>query len=150
MVNESLVRVSVARYLRAARGDSAARREVAAQRARGFLWTDELFELFGEYERDRARYPTLDAFLPRVAAYFTALVPRIGGIIGQYDRPGQGRVRRPADQAAGDDPALDGSSSASTGRWALAITSTSATPAAIASEVTRVSGMIPAPRSRSP
>ena len=108
MVNESLVRVSVARYLRAARGDSAARREVAAQRARGFLWTDELFELFGEYEQDRARYPTLDAFLPRVAEYFTALVPRIGGIIEQYDRARPKLASaEPEDHAAGVDPALD-------------------------------------------
>jgi hypothetical protein len=81
MVNESIVRVSVARYLLAHVGEAAARREVAEQRARGFYWTDELFDLFDEYERDRARYPTLDSFLPRVAEYFAALVPRLERMI---------------------------------------------------------------------
>jgi len=108
MINESLVRVSVARYVLARHGEVAARAEVATQRARGFLWTDELFELFGEYERDRARYPTLDSFLPRVAEYFAGLVPRLAGMIASYDalRPKLAGVDPPAG-ATGVDPALD-------------------------------------------
>ena len=108
MIDESLVRVAVARYVLAQQDEATARREVASQRARGFLWTDELFELFAEYERDRARYPTLDSFLPRVAEYFDGLVPRIDGIIAAYDRSRPSLVRaEPPHDAADVDPALD-------------------------------------------
>jgi hypothetical protein len=86
MINESLVRASVARYVLAKSGEAAARLEVASQRMRGFLWTGELFDLLGEYERDRARYPTFDSFLPRVAEYFDGLASRIGAMVEEYDR----------------------------------------------------------------
>jgi len=108
MINESLVRAAVARYVLAKSGEVAARAEVAAQRARGFLWTHELFELLGEYERARARYPTLDSFLPPVAEYFDGLVPRLAAMVRAYDesRPKLVSVA-PANDAVGVDPALD-------------------------------------------
>lgn len=107
MVNESLVRASVARYVRAHAGDSAAAVEVAAQRARGFLWTDELFELLAEYESDRARYPAFDAFLPRVAEYFAALAPRVADELAEYDRTRPRLVSsEPAHDASDVDPSL--------------------------------------------
>ena len=85
-VNESLVRASVARYVLHKQGENAARLEVARQRARGFVWTNDLYDLLGEYERERTTYPTFDAFLPRVAAYFDALVPRIDSILADIER----------------------------------------------------------------
>jgi hypothetical protein len=85
-VNESLVRASVARYVLHKQGETAARQEVARQRARGFVWTNELYELLGEYERERTTYPTFDAFLPRVAAYFDGLVLRIDSILADIER----------------------------------------------------------------
>jgi hypothetical protein len=107
LVNESLVRASVARYVRTHAGDSAAAVEVAAQRARGFLWTDELFELLADYEGDRGTYPTLDAFLPRVAEFFDALAPRLAGEIAEYDRTRPRLVSSDPAADAGDvDPSL--------------------------------------------
>jgi hypothetical protein len=108
MINESLVRASVARYILATAGEEAARREVAQQRARGFYWTDELFDLLGEYERDRARYPSLDTFLPRVAEYFERMAPGLEARIAEFDRARPAVLSTdPGHEAVGVDPALD-------------------------------------------
>lgn len=77
---ESLVRASTARYVLAHDGAVAARRDVEAEQRRAFIWTGELFDLLGEYEKDRVKYPTLDSFMPRVVAYFNALSPRVGAM----------------------------------------------------------------------
>lgn len=70
MLNESLVRAAVPRYY-LARGDRAlAERTIAEEVEHGFVWTRELVELMGEYERDRTAYPTMRAFMPRIAAFF--------------------------------------------------------------------------------
>jgi len=70
VMRESLVRACTVRYVRASGGPEAAEREVASQRGRHFLWVGALSELLGEYETDRARYPTLDRFMPRIARFF--------------------------------------------------------------------------------
>lgn len=86
MINESLVRAAVARYLLAHRGPGAAAEEVHRQRTGAyFLWTGELFDLLGTYERERSRYPTFDAFMPRIVAYFDQLAPRIDDVLRRYD-----------------------------------------------------------------
>jgi hypothetical protein len=43
--------------------------------ASGFTWVPGLARLLEEYEKDRAAYPTLADFGPRIAAYFAALAP---------------------------------------------------------------------------
>jgi hypothetical protein len=108
MLNESLVRVSVARYLLAHGGEAAARREVTNQQANGFVWMDELFDLFAEYEGDRARYPTFESFLPRVGAFYENLVTRADSVIARFDRTRpQLRSATPANNATTVDPILD-------------------------------------------
>lgn len=77
MIDESLVRVSVVRYLLAHGGPEAAAREVEEQKKLSFLWMGELSDLLAKYEADRDRYPTLDSFLPEVASYFRSLAPRV-------------------------------------------------------------------------
>jgi hypothetical protein len=67
---ESLVRACTVRYLSKHVGADAARREVALDRARGFAWVGPLADTLLEYERDRSRYPTLEAFVPRLVAFF--------------------------------------------------------------------------------
>jgi hypothetical protein len=34
------------------------------------LWIQELSDLLGDYEAHRDRYPTLEAFAPRLVAFF--------------------------------------------------------------------------------
>ena len=76
-VYESLVRAAVVRHRRQHEGALAAFAEISAQQARGFLWTRVLCERLTEYERDRKRYPTLDAFAPRLVECFEACAAQI-------------------------------------------------------------------------
>lgn len=70
MMYESLVRAGTLRYLAAQRGTEAARREAALDRSNGFPWVERLADTLREYEGNRAKYPALDAFVPRVVAFF--------------------------------------------------------------------------------
>jgi hypothetical protein len=70
MMYESLVRACTVRYLSTHLGAEAARREAASDRESGFPWVGPLSETLVEYERDRARYPTIEAFVPRVVSFF--------------------------------------------------------------------------------
>lgn len=70
MMYESLVRACVVRYLQTAEGRSASRKQAADDGQRGFLWVDQLAELLTEYEEHRDDYPTVDSFMPKIAAFF--------------------------------------------------------------------------------
>jgi len=76
MLRESLVRACVVRYVGAAAGAEAAKREIDAQHRLSFPWTGELSALLGEHEAKRAEFPTLEAFMPRVAPFFSAYAKR--------------------------------------------------------------------------
>ena len=67
---ESMVRACVIRYTRQYDGRMAAWLAVLAETSRGFPWMGDLVDLLGQYEEDRQRYPTLDAFFPRVIEFF--------------------------------------------------------------------------------
>ena len=106
VVNESLVRAAVARHVRDRRGDEAGRAAVDGERGRGFVWTGELYDLLGEYEASRDRYPTFQDFMPRVVDYWTGLAPRARALRADYDarRPRLVEQSPPA-EAADVDPA---------------------------------------------
>jgi len=70
MLHESLVRACVVRYRLRYEGPEAAQREIENQKKRGFLWMEELSNQLGDYEAHRNRYPTLEAFSPRLIAFF--------------------------------------------------------------------------------
>jgi len=72
LMYESLVRASTVRYLSVADGADAAGREAAASRENGFLWVGKLADTLREYEQNRNTYPTLEAFVPRLVAFFEA------------------------------------------------------------------------------
>lgn len=78
---ESLVRGCVVRYTFASEGFGTARKAVQYQVDHKFLWMGELSNLLADYERERGRYPTLDAFFPRIVAFFDqqadTLVPKL-------------------------------------------------------------------------
>jgi len=69
ILHESLVRACAARYA-SSRGAEEGRRQAAFERERGFRAVEPLADLLGEYERDPARYPTLEAFAPRIVSFF--------------------------------------------------------------------------------
>ncbi|MHC4989847.1 MAG: DUF4932 domain-containing protein [Planctomycetota bacterium] len=76
MMHESLVRASVVRFALAKEGTTAAEQEIRRQVDRSFHWMPQLAALLGEYEGDRERYPDLEAFLPRIVAFFSDFAPR--------------------------------------------------------------------------
>lgn len=76
MMRESMVRVTVVRYLAANGGPLAGMKEVAEQASRGFTWTPQLSKLLAEYEQHRDKYPTFDAFMPRVIDFFNDTAAR--------------------------------------------------------------------------
>lgn len=70
VIYESLVRACCVRYAGKYNGSRAARAAIQHHKQRQFVWIEELSDLLGEYEAHRDRYPTLDAFSPRIVAFF--------------------------------------------------------------------------------
>jgi hypothetical protein len=108
MLDESVVRASVIRYLLAKEGPAAAEAETRAQRGLGFVWMDDLVSLLGDYESSRPSYPTLSAFMPRIIAFYDELAPRIDRVVGEFDahKPTITESSIP-DGAADVDPSVD-------------------------------------------
>jgi hypothetical protein len=107
VIDESLVRVTVARYRFAHQGRAAADSQIAEERANGFVWMRELYDLVGDYEADRRRYPDLDAFTPRIADYWKSLPARLPALIAQFDSTRPHLVgTSPTDGATDVDPSL--------------------------------------------
>ena len=70
MMRESLVRACEVRYAMANDGKRQAERSANYHISRGFHWTKELSELLGQYEKQRDKYQTLDAFMPKIVKMF--------------------------------------------------------------------------------
>ncbi|HEY2824652.1 MAG TPA: DUF4932 domain-containing protein [Gemmatimonadales bacterium] len=108
---ETMARAAIARYyaarMAAGRDSATARAYLADQRARGWVWVDDLSALFAAYETDRTTYPTLRAFMPRVVQFFDSLPARLPAMQQRYDatRPHVASVSIPAG-AMDVDPAL--------------------------------------------
>lgn len=87
VLNESLVRASVVRYLMKNNpGDqSIAEEEIILQLNRGFLWMRDLVTLLGEYENNRGQYPAFDAFYPTVIDFFHKAAANISQTKSTYE-----------------------------------------------------------------
>ena len=79
LLRESLVRACGVRYARQYEGTKAASEAIRLEKSRGFLWMEELSNLLGDYEAHRARYPTFEAFAPRLVAFFQDHASRLAG-----------------------------------------------------------------------
>ena len=85
MVNESLDHATEARYI-AAHGDSVQLRAFYREQLRGsWFWTEELANLYTQYEGERPSYPTFASFMPRIIAYFDSLPERVPAMQQRYD-----------------------------------------------------------------
>ena len=101
LLNESLVRAAVVRYRRANEGAAAAEAELREQFGRSFLWIRGLDSTLARYEGARARYPTIDAFMPEVGRFFNDVAATMPDRMRQFNaaRPRLIRIT-PADSAA--------------------------------------------------
>ena len=71
MMNESLVRASVIRYLLKHNPDGkTAKYQLISDFGRGFFWMKGLVETLGVYEKNRTKYPTLESYLPVLADFY--------------------------------------------------------------------------------
>jgi hypothetical protein len=71
MMNESLVRASVIRYLlKHDPGGKQARSQLISDFGRGFFWMKGLVETLGVYEKNRDKYPTLESYMPVLADFY--------------------------------------------------------------------------------
>ncbi|HET7456882.1 MAG TPA: DUF4932 domain-containing protein [Gemmatimonadaceae bacterium] len=85
VLNESLVRAAVARFFADRATPERYGEYLADERGKGWLWLPELADRYAVYERDRPAYPTLDAFMPRIVAYYDSLPDRIPEIERAYE-----------------------------------------------------------------
>ena len=70
MMRESLVRACEVRYAMANNSKERAEQIANYNIGRGFHWIKELSELLGQYEKQRDKYQTLDAFMPEIVKFF--------------------------------------------------------------------------------
>ncbi len=71
MINESLVRAAVIRYL-IYNGANKKETEncILYEISHGFRWMPELVKLMGKYEKKRSIYPTFESFYPKIIDFF--------------------------------------------------------------------------------
>jgi hypothetical protein len=86
MMYESMVRASIVRYTLTFDGPEAARKAAETDESRSFLWVRALADLMGEYEKDRTRYPTLEAFFPRIVGFFNSYAAGIEQKIDDHNQ----------------------------------------------------------------
>lgn len=85
VLNESLTRAATAQYILEHQGAEALADDVDDEENRSFVWTGALVETLGKYAADRARYPTLDSFMPQVVACFKAAAGHVDKMLADYD-----------------------------------------------------------------
>jgi hypothetical protein len=85
LLYESMVRGATIRYIFDHQGAQAARQAIQSELNNSFLWIDDLNELLATYEKDRAKYPTLDSFMPQVVQFFSNEAPRVGELERHYE-----------------------------------------------------------------
>lgn len=87
MINESLVRASVVRYMIDNKySQKEINEEISIQEKRKFLWIKDLVELLGKYDNNRKQYPTLESFYPEIISFYNQLAPKMENIINDYEQ----------------------------------------------------------------
>jgi len=82
---ESLVRASTARYVAENMNPVAAAAVIGQEKGRGFLWTQELVDVLGEYSRSRDRYPTLESYIPRLVEFFNGITGKVADMAKAFE-----------------------------------------------------------------
>jgi hypothetical protein len=87
MISEALVRASVVRYLISHDHDrKVADKELKEQLNNGFIWLGPLVKQLEIYEKERQRYPTLESYIPRLAAFYETVAPKINSYQEAYTK----------------------------------------------------------------
>ncbi|MDF2831657.1 DUF4932 domain-containing protein [Chryseobacterium indoltheticum] len=87
MINESLVRAAVVRYMIDNKySQKDIDEEIFIQEKRKFLWMKELVDLLGMYQNNRKKYPSFESFYPEIISFYNKLAPRMKIIIADYEQ----------------------------------------------------------------
>jgi len=87
MINESLVRAAVVRYMIDNKySQKDIDEEIFIQEKRKFLWMKELVDLLGMYQNNRKKYPSFESFYPEIIAFYNQLAPKMKTIIADYEQ----------------------------------------------------------------
>ena len=86
MLYESMVRACTARFAMDNNTPAAAKAELARDVGRGFLWTGELAELLGSYEKKRIEYQSFEDFMPKVVTFFGSVADSIETRVGRLPK----------------------------------------------------------------
>lgn len=74
MMNESLVRASVIRYILKHNPDgNAAKNQLISEFGKGFFWMKGLVESLGIYEKNRNKYPTIESYMSVLADFYNGV-----------------------------------------------------------------------------
>jgi uncharacterized protein DUF4932 len=88
MVDEHVIRAITSRLAALHMSEAAGREALSLEKRDGFALVGPVYETLLEYEKDRARYPTIRDFYPRIVETLTRLYAGIGKKAGW--RPGSG------------------------------------------------------------
>lgn len=107
VIEESLVRAAVVRYLRGTGDAAGAARELRENLGLGFVWIEDLDRLLHQYEQQRDRIRQFDQFAPQMVSFFDEVSRSIEDRLEALDarRPTVASMT-PADGAKDVDPAL--------------------------------------------
>ncbi|MDD2812404.1 MAG: DUF4932 domain-containing protein [Bacteroidales bacterium] len=87
MTNESVVRAAVIKYMIDHNFDpQSITQETITQIDRGFLWTKELVEELERYDQKRDTYPTLESYMPPLAAFFEKVASNVDHLTAEIDK----------------------------------------------------------------
>jgi hypothetical protein len=86
MLYEALVRACTHRFLTKHGTAQEAAEQIRDEVRRGFVWTAQLSKLLAEYETARDKYATLEAFMPRVVAFFEGVATDMDRHLAQLPR----------------------------------------------------------------
>jgi hypothetical protein len=105
MIDESLVRAVVIRYLRTNGEPESASRQLAEELGLGFLWIQDLDHLLQRYEDERGKFVRFEQFAPQVAGFVDDVSRSIQDRLKDLDarRPRPVSIN-PPDGATGVDP----------------------------------------------
>lgn len=81
IINESLVRAAVIRYLAHNSDEQSVKEEIKEQVNRYFLWVPALAELIGTYEEQRDKYATFEEYYPEVIRFFSKAAGQINDMV---------------------------------------------------------------------
>jgi hypothetical protein len=98
MVDEHVIRAVTSRLALSCRGRRAGEKALRGEKEDGFALVGPIYELFGDYEADRRRYPTILEFYPRLVELLERLHRSLAA--GSAKPPPSGRLSRGEPEAS--------------------------------------------------